>query len=519
MKLMIINRPELTAALIAALFMLFSCNKKDSKGPEPAITGIGVDTVWIGKIITINGSGFSANATDNSIRIGSTAVTEIVAATSTALTIKVPPGVTSGKVYVKVNGIEKASAGDLVIVNQLAWQKMLGGKGVDYAVSVAPTAGGGYLVAGYTKSTDGDVTGNHGGFDYWVVKLNADRTIDWQKTLGGSDDDFLTQMIPLADGGCMLAGYTTSKNGDITGNHGSVDCWIVKLNAGGTIVWQKALGGSNTDMAQSIIATSDGYMVAGHTGSTDGNVTGNHGDYDVWVVKLNESGTIIWQKTFGGTGNEYARAITSTTDGGYLIGGRTNSTDGDVTGNHGGEDLWLIKLNAAGNVVWQKTYGGTEKEAMQSILPVSDGGAIVAGYTNSLNGDVTGNHGGYDCWIVKINNSGAIAWQKTLGGSADEQVFSMVSAQNGGLAIAGLTTSADGDVTGFHGGNDSWVVRLDANGAMVWQKAVGGSLIDNSYAIAASGNNFIVAGMSRSMDGDISGGHGDADCWLFKILD
>ncbi|THU37048.1 T9SS C-terminal target domain-containing protein [Niastella caeni] len=520
MKIMIINRPELTAMIVAALLSLFSC-KKDSNGTEPAtaITGFSADTAWIGKIITINGKGFSATAADNSVRIGSTVINEVVEASATSLTIKIPAGTTSGKVFVKVNGVEKESAKDLVIVNQLVWHKMLGGKETDFAVSTAPTADGGYLIAGYSESTDGDVTGNHGDYDYWVVKLNADRTIAWQRSLGGSGDDNLIKMIPLADGGCLLAGYTISTDGDVTGNHGNSDCWIVKLNAAGAMVWQKTLGGSRQDRPGSVIAIPGGYMVVGYTGSNDGDVTGNHGGYDFWVVKLNESGTIISQKTFGGTGNEYASDITPTSDGGYLVGGRTNSTDGEVTGNHGGLDIWVVKLNAAGNAEWQKTYGGTGSEAMQSILTTSDGGAVMAGYTNSLNGDVTGVRGGLDCWITKLNSSGAIVWQKTLGGSADEHAYSIVAAQNGGFAIAGLTASSDGDVTGFHAGTDSWVVRLNANGGIVWQKTVGGSNLDNSYAIAASGNSFIVAGIARSTDGDLSGVHGDYDFWLYKILD
>ncbi|THU37049.1 T9SS C-terminal target domain-containing protein [Niastella caeni] len=520
MKHMIINSPAVTAMIVAALLSLFSC-KKDSKGTEPAITitGFSVDTAWIGKIITINGNGFSATAADNSVRIGSTVVKEVVEASNTSLTIKIPAGATSGKVFVKVNGVEKASAKDLIIVNQLVWHKLLGGNNTDYAVSAEPTADGGCLVAGFSKSTDGDVTGNHGNYDYWVVKLNADRTIAWQKTFGGSGDDFIYKMIPLADGGCVLAGYSLSTNGDVTGNHGNADIWIVKLNAAGAIVWQKTLGGSNIDMASSVIATSDGYVVSGYTVSNDGDVTGNHGDYDFWVVKLNESGTIIWQKTFGGTGSDYANSIIATSDGGYLVGGRTSSTDGDVTGNHGSVDCWLVKLNATGNAEWKKTYGGTDRESIESMLPTSDGGTIIAGYTNSLNGDVTGNHGNTDCWVAKLNSSGAIVWQKTLGGKSDEQALSIAPAQNGGFAIAGFTSSTDGDVTAFHGSNDSWVVRLNTNGAIVWQKAVGGSQVDDSYAIAASGNSFIVAGMSKSTNGDISGGHGDADFWVYKILD
>jgi hypothetical protein len=525
MKKLIIYRPELTALLIAALLSLFSCSKKDSQGPTPetgpVITSFSADTVWIGKIITINGSGFSATATENTVRIGNTTITEISAATATTITIKVPAGATSGKVFVKVNGVEKAGAKDLVIVNQLAWQKALGGTTTDYALSVAPSSDGGYLVAGYTSSTDGDVTGIRGGYDYWVVKLNADRTIAWQKTLGGASNDVASHILPLADGGCLVTGYTYSTDGDVTGNHGSSDYWIVKLNAGGAIVWQRVLGGTGSDVPTSAISTSNGYVVAGYTTSNDGNVTGNHGGNDFWIVWLDVNGALTSQKTFGGTGTDYAYSLTATTDGGYLVAGQTASTNGDVTGNHGSNDYWVLKLNISGNLEWQKTFGGTGSDIARSIISASDGTSIVAGYTKSTNGDVTGNHGNNDYWIVKLNTTGTIVWQKALGGSGSDQAILLAPASNGGCAVAGYSESTDGDVTGNHGMNDAWVVRLDASGAIVWQKALGGTLSDASFSITATSNNsFIAAGISNSTDGDVSGVHGnDADYWLFKILD
>ena len=143
----------------------------------------------------------------------------------------------------------------------------------------------------------------------------------------------------------------------MTGNHGSHDYWVVKLDAAGNILWQKALGGTGTDVAQAITASADGgYVVAGYTGSTNGDVTGNHGSSDYWVVKLDAAGNILWQKALGGTGIDQAYAITASADGGYVV-GYTQSNDGDVTGNHGGNDYWVVKLDAAGNILWQKAPG------------------------------------------------------------------------------------------------------------------------------------------------------------------
>ncbi len=203
----------------------------------------------------------------------------------------------------------------------------------------------------------------------------------------------------------LWLGGTFSNDGDVSGNHGIVDSWIVKLNSSGDIIWQKCFGGTDDDVAFSIQQTSDGgFIVAGYTSSNDGDVSGNHGGGDYWVVKLDSSGTIQWQKCLGGTDNDEAKSIQQTSDGGYIVAGETWSNDGDVSGNHGNSDYWVVKLNSSGDIEWQKCLGGTVKDIAKTIQQTSDGGFIVAGYTNSNDGDVSGIHGDYyDFWVVKLN--------------------------------------------------------------------------------------------------------------------
>ena len=230
-------------------------------------------------------------------------------------------------------------------------------------------------------------------------------TIEWQKCLGGSNDDWAYSIQQTSDSGFIVAGYTESSNGDVSGNHGAYDYWVVKLNSSGDILWQICLGGTNVDVAYSIQQTSDeGFIVAGYTCSNEGDVSGNHGNSDYWVVKLNSSGTIEWQKCLGGTDGDYANSIQQTSDGGFIVAGQTYSNDGDVSGNHGGSDAWVVKLNSSGNIEWQKCLGGTGWDWENSIQQTSDGGFIVAGYTNSNDGDVSGNHGSKDYWVVKLTN-------------------------------------------------------------------------------------------------------------------
>jgi hypothetical protein len=376
------------------------------------------------------------------------------------------------------------------------------------------------VVAGFALSSNGDVTGNHGSIDMWVVKLAANGTILWQKTLGGSGEDGAYAITASGDGGFVVAGYTNSTDGNVTGAQGVRDMWVVKLAANGAILWQKTLGGSDADGAYAITASGDGgFVVAGYTFSNDKDVTGNQGNSDYWVVKLDAAGTKVWQKNLGGSGQDLAQAITASRDGGFVVAGQSRSTDGDITGAQGDNDMWVVKLNAAGTILWQKALGGSSQDVAQAITASEDGGFVVAGYTQSNDKDVTGNQGSADYWVVKLDSAGTKVWQKTLGGSDADGAYAITASGDGGFVVAGQSRSTDGDVTGAQGDNDYWVVKLDAAGTILWQKTLGGSGSDIANAITASGDGgFIVAGTSQSNDGDVTGVHGiRADYWVVKL--
>jgi len=196
---------------------------------------------------------------------------------------------------------------------------------------------------------------------FYAANLHAQSApaIEWQKSLGGIIDDVAYCVQQTSDGGYIVGGYAVSNNGDVSLNHGNNDYWIVKLDASANITWQKCLGGSNVDKGYSVEQTSDGgYIVAGESLSIDGNVTGNHGSYDCWIVKLDANGNIMWQKSLGGTLHDSGNSIQQTKDGGFILAGFSYSNDGDVTGNHGNRDFWIVKLDSAGNITWQKSLGG-----------------------------------------------------------------------------------------------------------------------------------------------------------------
>jgi len=403
----------------------------------------------------------------------------------------------------------------------LQWQKALGGDSTDEATSIQQTKDGGYIIGGNSTSHNGDVSKNHGHEDYWIIKLDADRNIEWQKSFGGTDVDLLRSIVQTNDSGYIAAGTTRSNDGDVINNHGDYDCWVIKLKPNGNIQWKKTYGGSGYDEANSIQQTvGGGYIIAGSTSSNDGDVTGNHGGFDFWIVKINAAGNIQWQKCFGGTDHEQAESVQQTNGGGYIIAGTAESIDGDVTGHHKlyDRDYWIVKLNSHGVLTWEKSYGGSNLDEATDIKQTNDGGYIVAGNTWSNDGDVTNNHGNPDAWILKLNRTGNLKWQKTWGGSRGDAVTSILQASDGGYIIAGGTEK---DFN--RGSSDYFVAKLDTTGKQQWQKTLGGSRSETAKSIQqTSDGGYIVAGLSTSVDENVSGRHGDqrlwsADYWIAKL--
>lgn len=419
-------------------------------------------------------------------------------------------------------------AGDPILIESvpspvIAWGKSLGGSGTDEARSISGTPTGGYIVAGWTRdSDDGDVSGNHGNRDFWVVNLTASGSITWQKCLGGSMGDEANEVAPIPGGGYIVAGHTYSSDGQVTGNQGAGDFWVVNLTATGDIEWQKNLGGSDLDMAYSVSPTSyGGFIVAGQTQSTNGDVSGYHGGLiDIWVVNLTANGDIEWQKCLGGNGADRASRVLQTTDGGYIVAGYSKSTD--IPENHGSsyDDIYLAKLDRSGAVTWQKCLGGTLVDQAYDIRETADGGYIVAGLTTS---SWTGYHGNgnYDFLVVKLDSAGNREWDHCYGGSLNDAARSIRQLDDGGYIVAGYTYSVDGDVSGHHEGfgNDYWVIRLGSGGDLVWQKCLGGTDNDEAYSVIRTGNAFVTAGKAASSDGNVSGNHGLEDFWVVKLDD
>ncbi|MBK7853782.1 MAG: hypothetical protein IPJ79_01700 [Bacteroidetes bacterium] len=295
---------------------------------------------------------------------------------------------------------------------EIEWQNNIGGNDYDYLLSMSQTADGGYILGGHSNSNiSGDKTENSNGVDdYWIIKTDATGTIQWQNTIGGNNWDRLFSIQQTTDGGYILGGWSDSNiSGDKTEDcNGFPDYWIVKTDGSGNIQWQNTIGGNSTDILSSVKQTADGgYILAGYSSSNISvdKTENSLGSYDYWIVKTDGSGSVQWQNTLGGNFDDYLYSIQQTTDGGYILAGFSSSNiSGDKTENsNGGSDYWIVKTDATGNIQWQNTIGGNGNDAPYSSNKLFDGGYIIGGWSSSnISGDKTENsNGGYDCWIVK----------------------------------------------------------------------------------------------------------------------
>lgn len=410
----------------------------------------------------------------------------------------------------------------------IQWQKEYGGTAEDYGRGITQLADGGYIVTGHTYSSNGDVTGYHGFEDIFIAKINANGTLAWKKCLGGSGNEEGYCVTKTADGGFILAGLTASTDGDVGISNCNGDYWVVKMTAAGIIQWQQIYGGAgSTDRAVSIINTSDGgYAVLGEATTNSGQVTGNHGGFDLWVVKITSAGVFQWQKSYGSNQHDTASSIAQTPDGGFILSGTTNAvtgTSGDVTGNHNGaQDIWVVKISSTGVLQWQRCYGGSYLETAGTVKPTSDGNYIVVGIVESSNGDVTGLHGyNSDMWVIKIDPAGGIIWQRCLGGTGKDGGFDIYQTADGGYVASGFSGSFDGDVTGNPGQGDRafWIVKLNWAGVLQWQRFGSSYGAATAYHIEPSADGgYIVAGTASDSSYPNQPVLGEENFYVVKLM-
>lgn len=424
-------------------------------------------------------------------------------------------------------GCSKNEAPNPVLLKKIEFTNTYGGSKNESAQSIISTNDGGYAVLGFTQSNDGDVKNKtNESFNYWLLKFDSNNDLQWQKNYGGSDDDRGQTIIQTTDGGYAILGYTKSDDGDITQNNGAHDFWILKLDTTGNVMWQKTFGFAGADKGISLIETNDnGYLITGVLDVTASNGLGNskvfakkHAGGDYWVIKLNADGNKQWSKFYGGTFTDTPYDVIQTNDSGYILVGSSDSNDVDIKNNKGSYDFWVIKISETGTLVWEKSFGGSEIDEARAITSTNDGNYIIIGDTRSSDGDITSNNGAADLWIIKISPLGELIWEKSFGGNSFDVARSISKTQDNGFLISGSSRSSDGDIAKNNGQNDAWVLKIDANANIKWQKTVGGSDIDFAFdAIELNDNSIIAVGETSSSDFDIPENKGFTDLLIFKI--
>lgn len=401
------------------------------------------------------------------------------------------------------------------------WSRTYGGSDFEGLTDFASAQDGGYFAVGNTASSNGDVTGHHGQSDLWVIRTDAVGDLVWQRALGGSEFDFGWKALPTTDGGCVLVGSSGSMDGDVSENLGEMDFWVVKVSSTGLVVWERVYGGSGNDEAFTGMALEDGtFILAGISRSEDGDVLSNFGSSDVWIIRISSTGDLLQQRSFGGSLEENARAICASPDGAFVLTGTTASQDGDVgENNHSVADLWAVKFTFADGVIWEHTYGADEGyEYGASIVSDNDEGYWVAGRVESEGGDVQGIHVGPDGWVLHLDAAGEIISQRCFGGSGIDSFSDVVALSNGNAIVCGNTSSTDGDVETNIAGFDGWLVRISDDGALLWERCYGGSAAEGFDALLVEENGtYTLTGFSESSDGDVPGNQGSSDCWLLQL--
>jgi uncharacterized delta-60 repeat protein len=360
----------------------------------------------------------------------------------------------------------------------VTWEKTFGGTSFDRAYSIDQTADGGYVLAGQTSSFSA------GGYDYYIIKLDELGNITWQKNFGGASAEIARSVRQTDDGGYIVTGRSSSFK------VGYCDFYIIKLDASGNKSWEKVYGGDSWDDPYSIQQTEDGgYIVAGHTESIGA------GKYDVYVMKLDAGGDPIWDETYGGTENDAASSIQQTADGGYIVAGYTASSGA------GGMDIWVLKLDSNGTLIWDEAFGGSDHDAANAIWQTTDGGYIVAGYTEASGA------GGKDIWVLKLTGSGTVSWDDFFGGTEDDEAKSIQQTADGEYVVAGTAGTA--------GTTDMYIAKLDETGSRVWERYYGDTNNDAAYAVQqADDGGYIVAGYTHSPDAT---GELDDDIYILKL--
>ena len=362
------------------------------------------------------------------------------------------------------------------------WQKSIGGNGTDILYSIHNTRDGGFILAGTSNSNESEQKkGNcRGEEDLWVLKIDAKGNEMWQCTLGGTGREIIKSIAQTNDGGYILGGSSasgisqailgggTDKYGKTDRNRGNMDYWVIKLDDKGEIKWQRTLGGIYVDVLESVEHTRDGgYILVGYSNSpgSEDKIHDGYGEGDFWLVKLNKEGQTEWQKVLGGAGDDHPQVILQTKDGGYIVGGNSASeTSGNKSKtNQKGIDLWVVRIDEYGDILWQETYNTGETDILRSLVQNQDGSFLIGGYTQSevMGKKKTDVKDINDYIALKIDAEGKEIWKESVGSKGEDILQELIETRDGGYLLAGTSKGEiSRDRNSGQGKNDFWAVKI-----------------------------------------------------------
>ena len=404
---------------------------------------------------------------------------------------------------------------------------VFGGSLNESAETVIKTSDGGYAVLGFTQSTDGDITDKtDSSYDVWLLRFDQDNNLLWNKTYGGTNDEKGHDLIQTEDGGFAVTGYTFSNDGDVNNNAGQQDFWLFKTDAQGNLQWEKTYGYSGLDYGLSIKPTNDnGFILSGVLDVTSSGGEGNtrqqqtlHAGGDYWVLKVDQTGNLIWSKYFGGLFTDTAYDVIPTNDNGFIIIGSSDSEDTDISNNIGSYDFWAVKVDNQGILQWEQNYGGTQIDEAYKIIKTNNNNYLIVGDTRSEDEDISNTFGAADVWAITISEDGNLINQNSYGGENFDVSRSVISDSENGFLICGSSRSGTGQLTQNNGQNDIWVLKTNATGNLKWQTSIGGSNVDFAYGITQLNNNKIITvGETSSDDFDIPENKGFTDLIIVTL--
>lgn len=407
------------------------------------------------------------------------------------------------------------------------WQKYLGGSQFDQGRKVLYRADGTMVIATEVYSNDHFGADNHSeNSDVVIAKYSTQGEIFWQTTLGGSGFEGVEDIIETNDGGFVMIGASDSQDGDLEENGGGQDVWVAKIDETGNKLWSRSFGGTGDDKGTEIIQLSNGdYLIGGESSSINGKMRSrHHGGLDSWIGRLRKDGSLMWEKHYGGSGNEKVCGIHELQPEQFVIVNTTDSDDQQIETHLGAKDIWVFAIDSTLDILWQRTFGGEDNDDIHASLLEADGSLVMAGTTFSQEGQIPKNQGGGDMWVFKVNPLGIILWTHTFGGPRSDGANALSPTHDGGYVVSGLTKSrtGEGDIIVNQGYYDGLLVKIDSLGQHVWSRTLGNSGKDIlADVVELPDGGFLTIGYSiQGASGmPLPGHHGVGDIWLCNFGD